>query len=104
MVKSKDKFTPGPWELDVVNTTNGESYFINKLVSEDGNSDTIAEIPVLEDNGVHLETQLANAKLIASAPDMLDVLKRAELTLAGLDGAPKTLAAIRDVIAKATGA
>lgn len=65
------KYTPGPWQADL----DGECVIINNDYSK-----KICDIRgwgwlSKMGNDIAIETQKANAKLIAAAPDMLEVLK-----------------------------
>ncbi len=99
----KAQHTPGPWkvgsrdERDYLGSMNPYSlYYI-----EASNHEVIAE---LDSCGVeHMPHLAANARLIAAAPELLAMLKRAlaGLELAGSSGG--TVEAIRAAIAKAEG-
>lgn len=72
--------TPGPWVAD-------PHYYIYVWAAD---SKMVADLPIAEDEGTHIarmrgvgrgatpDEQKANAKLIAAAPDLLLVLKRAK--------------------------
>lgn len=70
--------TPGPWIVDESTTPNGVGYFINHLwdgdVDGDGESthtDEVAEVQ-MDYRG---DRALANARLLAAAPDLLAAIK-----------------------------
>lgn len=99
--------TAGPW------TYVHNSWEVSTVYSHDGHG-VVAECPI--DGGVdeltqdHLEAEKeANARLISVAPDMLAAVIKAEALLTQMlhrDGyqEPGALRALRDAIAKATGA
>jgi hypothetical protein len=68
------KHTPGPWnvEQDVVN--NGDILIMTPEFRPLASVD-VREIPE-DTEGIPRETALANAKLIAAAPKLLDALKK----------------------------
>lgn len=74
----RESHTPGPWIVDEVATPNGVGYFINHLWNEDDASDNthtdeIAEVVMNYKGG----TALANARLLAAAPELLDACQKA---------------------------
>jgi hypothetical protein len=91
------KHTPGPWETDRNNVHAGQIATIHHCIGNDWIEVWSPNWPDSE------ETQEANARLIAAAPDLLSALNRllddddAHLTLQGR----RNLA--RAAIAKATG-
>lgn len=89
------KFTPGPWRV-------GEMRNKYDIVIRDSNNSPVALGVVA---GYLLREAEANARLIAAAPELLDVLTRLEM-VAGLGNNyddPVRVSA-RAAIAKATGA
>lgn len=86
------KFTPGPW---VTADSHGP------LESGTSVQSTHDQWLVATTTGYYgRDTQIANARLIAAAPDMLEVLLRI-YSFGDLNG--EDYDAVRDVIAKATG-
>lgn len=77
---TQDKHTPGPWRV----------FDEDKVVAVAPYGRLIAECGV------------ANARLIAAAPDMLESLEEV-LPIVEAFGKPHHIAAIQDAIAKATG-
>jgi hypothetical protein len=91
--------TPGPWEAD------DESIYAKNA---DGSWQQVAELPGWRTNKgeVMSDTDHANARLIAAAPDMLAALKRMERVFRAASatyGDDAALAEARAVIAKAEG-
>lgn len=84
-----DEHTPGPWNVD-----DNEGYGATMI---HGDQKLLAQIV-----GDSAEAE-ANARLIAAAPDMLAMLRRAEFILDDLDGARAFHSDVRTLIAKATG-
>lgn len=84
--------TPAPWMVEPIN--NGEFFHIT--THEDHDFTVIAETP--------FGSNEADARLIATAPEMLDALQDAEEFIESVDPTSFTLAFVREVIAKATGA
>jgi hypothetical protein len=64
------KHTPGPWRVDGTQTL-----YIEAVVRPGWLQEVAAVGPTEADSG-YGEQQKANARLIASAPDLLDALKR----------------------------
>lgn len=65
------KYTTGPWEFD-----QGED--CGRAIIEDINGDFVADAGFLIEGSAHKENKekaIANAKLIAAAPEMLEMLK-----------------------------
>ena len=88
----KNEYTPGPW------MANGPEIRIEE--------DTTAE-PVATAHGVNKHCVLANARLIAAAPELLEALKN---VAEGMDNSPmltdtqeSQLESIRRIITKAEG-
>lgn len=99
---SEHKFTPGPWQVD--------EFYCYGCVNAGQRHIAMANFfNACDDaNRVTRENQLANARLIAAAPDMFTVLNRALAALERADdyGVPGLCALIEDisvVIAKAEG-
>lgn len=93
------KHTPGPWRTG--HTTTAYEVSRRKIVVVESGD------PICEVYGVEDEASVANAKLIAAAPEMLGVLRLVELwMLAGQPGPhsdSEVLKCVRDAIGKATG-
>ena len=92
------KHTPGPWIIELQNQD-------APLIREDQLGLHIAQLASISDDG---HEELANACLIAAAPDLLAALELAKLTLGARDGptARERDAAIKNAniaIAKAKG-
>ncbi len=82
---AKNAHTPGPWTVDEFRTRNGPTYFISRLWLDwnDGgemHTDEIAEIQMDYRGGA----ALANARLIAAAPDLLKACGHARETVGGM--------------------
>lgn len=94
--------TPGPWVVWGVSSNDGEAEVISNA---DGSkticwtADTYSED---EDDGLVTNEDLANARLIAAAPEMLIALKMCAERLGEMDCGPEWEAA-RAAIAKAEG-
>jgi hypothetical protein len=97
------KHTPGPWFIKTEGKTIGigvQSLSGIARINPFGN----------ENEGEPIETDMANAKLIAAAPDMLEALKLAETRLNELEkhfgkqghSSSDTIKQIKAAIAKAT--
>lgn len=68
------KHTPGPWEINPRAKA--------MIMSESGRGIASAAVySTNTGNGEHIEENLANAKLIAAAPEMLEALKYAKRML-----------------------
>ena len=89
------KHTPGPWKARL-----DETYTIR-----DSNEDRIAQSTFLCRRGRrHSDEVAANTRLMAAAPDMLEILRDIRVTLPGLDGDKGNLFdRVRAAIAKAEG-
>jgi len=85
-----EKYTPGPWVADgpFVGTASETRELNHDILS------------ACHDN---FNQALANAKLIAAAPDMLEALEKAEKWLKGWASAEHELEIIQAAIAKAKG-
>jgi hypothetical protein len=103
--------TPGPWKVRALNVQGQEIILRTHGEMTIGAPETyaVASVPLRH---VSINGQLANARLIAAAPDMLDALKDAEIEMCGWvwsSGAAgkgphdERLARIRAAIAKAEG-
>lgn len=97
--------TPGPWETNEFDTSKGESG-----IAIYAGDDVIADLHYYPRMSEELRATIrANAQLIATAPDMLDALKKAlpllEASFLDHKGTPngnaifEGLEAVRDVIA-----
>lgn len=110
---SNPKHTPGPWVFDKVETSCGHCF---RIGTQDQltqprvakNAPSYQCIYLYVDYGSHAEEAEANAKLTAAAPQMLEALEYARMTLADIEvskrkgyfvEAPKIIAS---AIAKAT--
>ena len=71
----KTKHTPGPWEMEDRQSEGGNNCGINVMALQ--NQLIVCRIPdgASTYGGFGFPHQLANAKLIAAAPDLLGVLK-----------------------------
>jgi hypothetical protein len=93
------KYTPGPWRV-----FNGTDIFPD---DEDREADRhIADCDMA--GNICGDEQRANARLMATSPEMLDALRLAEPVIAfslsyyGAEDADEALQAVRDAISKAT--
>lgn len=93
------KYTPGPWSLDEVRTTSGRAFRIGAgEMLEAGKGCCI----IYDDYPGNPENERsANARLISAAPDLLQMLKVAQLWL-DIDGR-YDMQGINAAIAKAEG-
>ena len=107
---SKNKFTPGPWDLkngcEVFGPLGGDSGDGSRCEASDGWK--VAEVGYYDSfvdgelTALGEEPRKANAKLICAAPDMLEVLQSLENDAGQM---PDFMwQAVQKVIAKATGA
>lgn len=71
-----DKFTPGPWKFYQLHGEDGLGYI--RREDEDGK-----EIAHHGDPDRSFQENVANARLIAAAPDMLAALRRGRVVMAG---------------------
>ena len=69
------KWTAGPWK--VIST----EIYCEVGVVNGGNDHTIADTQTNENIGIDREQEIANAHLIAAAPELYDLLKEARSTL-----------------------
>jgi hypothetical protein len=76
--KSPPKHTPGPWVP--YNTVYRPDNFF-KVGKDFGGFQCIADCSYETTSGASGEEALANARLIASSPELLEALEQAELTL-----------------------
>lgn len=84
---SEAKFTPGPWELETVRTQVGVCHKIGKLGSSTRITSACLYDDCYSDKPGDLQL-LADAHLIAAAPDMYEALKAArEKALASIPSA-----------------
>jgi hypothetical protein len=76
-MQTKLKHTPGPWVVKDGWDENGNGkYFPSVIMGHISKlSGEMPQIVVNESHDQHRESIMANAKLIAAAPDMLDVIK-----------------------------
>lgn len=98
------KHTPGPWLLN--HNTNWKTNPFSVTVRKRGvHSTTVANIPTRMT--IPPQEQQANATLLSTAPEMLDVLLRARDAIEALDGTSaeneRLVDDYRVVIARATG-
>jgi hypothetical protein len=109
---TKTQHTPGPWALD--DKTRAITWGDVSFSASFGAggfvvaSHTISTLPTYQSDRLTPEHH-ANARLIAAAPELLEVLGALMVTIdaqidAGLRWDPETVAAARAAIAKATGA
>ena len=100
--EEKTAHTPGPWSID----TCGDPIIING--PEDGRA-IVAWVPSAQDNPDEdwSPEELANARLIAAAPEMYELCKLFEKCMERIDGAEYDasyeLAKVRAVLAKVEG-
>lgn len=102
------KHTPGPWELnsavnddETLDAENHERYVLSKdgVLIADCYADTAMDFGLPE---TFAEAQ-ANARLIKTAPKLLDAVKQWEIFLSADCTDGKTLTAVRKLIAEAEG-
>jgi hypothetical protein len=112
--------TPGPW-LVVANNSNRARPDLTYVSVQPANPDPTRDRPLLMASGEYhvvsmhpsqdpytIEVRKANARLIASAPELVEALRLAEDFMAGFegdeaqDGIDARLATVRAAIAKAT--
>ena len=97
------RHTPGPWQFNESDRDNEDGGFIN-IYCQDNASAQIAEVvPTFG----YASADIANARLIAAAPELLAALQEAEFFMGGFDDAgedrPECLDRVRAAITKATG-
>lgn len=81
----ENKHTPGPWQLETVRTSCGICHKIGPFPRSAGREVGYAFVYVDYPGNGQRELELnANAKLIATAPDLLATCKEMYRTLAGL--------------------
>lgn len=92
MENNKPKFTPGPWSIEKSEYPNGAGYFYINAKDKNIGGDVIVF------QGIN---NMANAKLVAAAPEMYEMLDM----LASCGCIPNGIytAAIRKLLAKARG-
>jgi hypothetical protein len=99
---NKTKHTPGPWEIGaLLGDPDGKSYEYPTIyrINEDGSTTYVADIM-----GANSPQAMPNARLIAAAPDLLEVLEEVESRMAR-HGSGDVLfhSRVMAAIAKATG-
>lgn len=72
----KPKHTPGPWQLETVRTSSGICHRIGPFPWKEGKDIHCCVYVDYPGNGDIERELLANARLIASAPDLLAALKQ----------------------------
>ena len=97
--------TPGPWKLDTVPTTIGICHKIGEFPNRNGR----IRYACVYDDGGHMQAQdgelLANARLMAASPDLLEALKACRRQLYEWDTEDSAATSLANVaIAKAEGA
>ena len=96
--------TPGPWALNINTWWKTNPYSVT-VPRKGVHATAVANIPARAT--IPEEEALANARLIAAAPDLFDVLLRASDAIKALDGTSieneKLVDDYRAAIAKATG-
>ncbi len=90
------KFTPGPWH--VVERGNGQAFSIGTQVQTKGNLLTTHYICHITDKPT--KQAEADAKLIAAAPEMFEILRRCQLMFREDETYPLTLEDINELIKK----
>ena len=100
----KNQFTPGPWNV--------ERYDDNGSILVNDSSDLSRNIAAINNSRIRVEV-LANARLIAAAPEMLvaleamldafGVMRKAGVNVLGFDDAVEARIKAHAAIAKATG-
>ena len=101
---TEPKFTPGPWEFLEADDPNGE-YNACRPLTISGGGDDLANIYSADDATVDItrDAAIANARLIAAAPDLLAALKLVRNWGRVEDLAQSEVASIDAAIAKAEG-
>jgi len=99
----KTKHTPGPWKISnesaspLINSDAvGIGYFGNIAIAIQRDSNPV------HGGGISKDTALANAKLIAAAPEMLELLKQINSALEYSDAHCHLCIDIESIIQKAT--
>ena len=95
----KEKFTPGPWEIQQL--PDGE--WTIKRPGKEALLSQIAWTCIPGQATFHEEEILANARLIAAAPEMLDILKWCKVAIEEDDPDHHMIATIKNIINKAIG-
>jgi len=99
------KHTPGPWKFKVFRAT--EDTFNHCIIANaryDGRFVEVARVFTISDDGIAGSESSINARLIAAAPDLLNMLQRmADETAGGFPPCLLTLEQARAAIAKAKG-
>jgi hypothetical protein len=100
------KHTPGPWLHQ--GAMNSRQILVGTPKPEDraiqyGEAIAAVNMCVSPESGMVDETAIANARLIAAAPDLLAALKLAVAKTVGTDPKHPWIHAARDAIAKAEG-
>ena len=74
------KHTPGPWELEEINSDTGNFRHLVPVAEIDG--DVISLLTVVEHNGQNFAAVYSkkDARLIAAAPDLLEALQEVSET------------------------
>ena len=80
-----DKFTPGPWDCELVHDGEHDYYAIEGQVIRAGRSGSVANT-LNRDFVIDPDTDFANARLIASAPDLLAACEACRTHLLGKGG------------------
>jgi hypothetical protein len=92
----KAKHTPGPWRI-----TEGHRDRIIRAIDSDGDDTVIAEVHWWAMAGA--AESIANARLIAAAPELLEACKFAFAAMNSEDGRKRAEQALIAAIAKAEG-
>lgn len=95
-----NKFTPGPWTLETVQTQCGICHKIGPFPWKDGKQNSACIYVDYASNGIIEKELEANARLIAAAPDLLSAL---EAVIAIADRDTDVFINARAIIAKARG-
>lgn len=98
------KHTPGPWTFDEFEDGGDEIEIIGRPVWPCRMNDRKGDWPVAKTDdllGDHPEENLANARLIAAAPDMLAMLKKNAAFIRDQYGLSEDLVELELLIAKA---
>ena len=109
MSDETQKHTLGPWYFDrkIVAKINGHKH-ITWMIAGDGYGVAICIVPIEDKTEKVVEMVDANARLIASAPDLLDALESmlaVGMNIASTEGeCGAAMSKARAAIAKATGA
>ena len=90
-----NKYTPGPWEIDDQLPPNPRSVIARTVGRRAISGNTVGPHDSLDDD--------SNARLIAAAPDLLELLKEAQIRIFRLDGNSDLYRRICLVLCKAEG-